>query len=62
MTYFVVPVMLAVILQAAPQSRVTSEGDRHPVLALQVALDRAGFSCGVIDGRAGANTRRATET
>ena len=61
MTYFVVPVMLAVILQSAPQSRVTSEGDRHPALALQVALDRAGFSCGVIDGRAGANTRRATE-
>ena len=43
------------------QSSVTPEGNRRPALALQVALDRAGFSSGVIDGRAGANTRRAIE-
>ena len=30
-------------------------------MAMQVALDRAGFSVGVIDGRAGSNTTRALE-
>jgi lipoprotein-anchoring transpeptidase ErfK/SrfK len=61
MTYFVVPVMLALVLQSTPQSTVAANAQGQQALAIQVALDRAGFSSGVIDGRAGANTRRAIE-
>ena len=41
---------------AAPPAAGLMEG-----IALQVALDRAGFSSGVIDGRLGTNTKRAIE-
>ena len=34
---------------------------RQATFAIQVALDRAGFSIGVIDGRMGTNTRRAID-
>jgi lipoprotein-anchoring transpeptidase ErfK/SrfK len=48
--------VVAIVGQVAP--RATAPPD---ALALQVSLDRAGFSCGAIDGRMGRNTARALE-
>ena len=46
---------------AAQQPQPASRGMDPEILKLQVALDRAGFSSGVIDGRAGVNTTRALD-
>jgi lipoprotein-anchoring transpeptidase ErfK/SrfK len=52
-------VALAIAAQAAPAGQHASKDTDG--FALQVALDRAGFSSGVIDGRVGTNTKRAME-
>jgi lipoprotein-anchoring transpeptidase ErfK/SrfK len=52
-------VALAIAAQAAPATPQASSNTDD--FALQVALDRAGFSSGVIDGRVGTNTKRAME-
>src|SRR5262245_54787637 len=50
-----------VMLVLTMQQQLPPPADMHETIALQVALDRAGFSPGVIDGRTGLNTRRALD-
>ena len=46
---------------AREKARQDTQAKMQQTVALQVALDRAGFSTGVIDGREGMNTTRALE-
>ena len=47
--------------QAREKARQDADAKMKQMVAVQVALDRAGFSSGVIDGREGTNTTRALE-
>jgi lipoprotein-anchoring transpeptidase ErfK/SrfK len=51
--------MFSLPLQNRPASPPAQSSQFEAGLALQVALDRAGFSVGVIDGAPGGNTRKA---
>jgi lipoprotein-anchoring transpeptidase ErfK/SrfK len=63
MMSFVLNVALAALLaqSASPAQPASTLQRGGRALAIQVALDRAGFSPGVIDGRMGSNTTRAVE-
>ena len=69
----VIPMVVALGQAASSTPKIASHGSKptpsptietappEDALQLQVALDRAGFSPGVIDGRMGSNTRKALD-
>ena len=54
-----VPVLSAALLIFLPLCKATAQTGATQLLEAQILLDRAGHSPGVIDGKAGGNTRRA---
>ena len=61
MMFFISLALTVTLAQATPAPPQAKGQQAHDALSVQVALDRAGFSPGVIDGRIGPSTKKALE-